>query len=111
MLFDMRTYTCHPGTLPKHMKLYEEQGLVPQTRALGQPYLYGITESGPINSYVHVWAYDSAADRAEKRAAMQADPEWQAFLRKSADAGYLMSQENRLLLPASFFTPHKVESK
>jgi hypothetical protein len=111
MLFDMRTYTCRPGTLPKHMALYEQAGLAPQTRALGEPYLYGITETGPINSYVHIWAYESAADRAEKRAAMLADPEWKAFMQKSADAGYLMTQENRLLVPASFFKPRIVTDK
>ncbi|MCC2663095.1 MAG: superfamily protein, partial [Geminicoccaceae bacterium] len=44
-----------------------------------------------------------AADRARKRAAMQADPEWQAFLKLSAEAGYLLAQENRLLTPAPFF--------
>lgn len=111
MLFDMRTYTCRPGTLPKHMKLYEEHGFQAQAEALGQPYFYGITETGPVNSYVHIWAYDSAADRAEKRAVMQGDPAWQDYLRKSAEAGYLVSQENRLLLPASFFVPQKTGDK
>lgn len=111
MLFDMRTYTCRPGTLPKHLKLYEEFGFGPQSNALGQPLLYGITESGPINSYVHVWTYESSADRSAKRAAMAADPNWQAYLQKSAEAGYLVSQENRLLVPASFFKPQPVSEK
>jgi hypothetical protein len=31
------------------------------------------------------------------------DPEWQAFLKLSAEAGYLVAQENRLLTPAPFF--------
>jgi hypothetical protein len=46
-----------------------------------------------------------AADRANKRAAMQADPEWQAFLKVSAEAGYLTQQENKLLTAAPFFKP------
>jgi hypothetical protein len=45
-----------------------------QTRYLGQPYLYAITETGPQNSFVHIWAYKSAEDRSARRAAMQADP-------------------------------------
>ena len=103
MLFDHRTYTVKPGTLPKQLELYAKHGKAAQERHLGQPLLYGITETGPINSYVHVWVYEDAADRAKRRAAMQADPDWQAFLKLSGEAGYLIAQENKLLTPAPFF--------
>jgi hypothetical protein len=52
---------------------------------------------------VHIWVYADAADRAEKRAAMQADPEWTAYLGMSAEAGNLLSQENKLMVEAPFF--------
>ena len=104
MIFDHRTYTCRPGTIKKHMALYEQYGLAPQTRHLGQPILYGMTETGDVNSYVHVWVFESAAVRETRRAAMQADPDWQAYLEKSAEAGYLIAQENKILVPAPFFT-------
>ncbi len=103
MLFDHRTYTCKPGTLPKQMALYEEHGLAAQQRHLGKPLFYAITESGPVNSYVHIWVYQDAADRSRKRAAMQADPEWIKFLGMSAEAGHLISQENKLMVEAPFF--------
>jgi len=103
MIFDMRTYTCQPGTIKKHMALYEEFGLAPQTRHLGQPVLYGQVETGDVNSYVHVWAYESAGDRETKRAAMWADPEWLAYTQKSAELGALIKQENKILVAASFF--------
>lgn len=103
MIFDHRTYTCRPGTIKKHMKLYEDHGWVAQSRHLGTPVLYGAVETGDVNSYVHVWCFDSAADRAEKRAAMAADPDWQAYLKLSADAGYLSHQINTILTPAPFF--------
>jgi hypothetical protein len=51
-----------------------------------------------VNTYVHVWAYDSVEDRAKKRAAMQADPDWKEYLRISSEAGYLLKQENTILL-------------
>lgn len=105
MLIDMRTYTCRPGTLKAHLALYEKEGWATQCRHLGEPVLYAVTETGPQNSYVHAWAYASAEDRATRRAAMQADPAWQAFLQRSTEAGYLVSQENRLLTPTSFFRP------
>ncbi len=103
MLFDHRTYTCKPGTLPKQMALYEKHGLAAQQRHLGKPLFYGITETGPVNSFVHIWVYADAADRAEKRAAMQADPEWIEYLGMSAAAGNLVSQENKLMVEAPFF--------
>lgn len=106
MLFDMRTYTCRPGTVKAHLSLYEREGFPVQRRHLGEPFLYAVTETGPQNSYVHVWAFASAQDRAERRAAMQADPDWIAYLKRSAEAGYLVAQENRLLLPAAFFHPN-----
>lgn len=102
MLLDVRTYTCRPGTIKLQVELYEQHGLKPQTRHLGQPFAWLITETGPLNTFTHIWAYDSAADRETKRAAMQADPDWQAYLKKSAEAGYLVAQENRLMTPATF---------
>ena len=102
MLLDHRTYTCRAGTIKKHLQIYEQYGLQAQKRHLGEPLAYLLTETGDVNSYVHIWVYEDAADRAKKRAAMQADPEWQAYLEKSGEAGYLLSQENKLMTPASF---------
>ena len=102
MLLDHRTYTVKPGTMAKQMAIYQEFGLGPQKRHLGEPLAYLITESGEVNTYVHIWAYKDAADRASKRAAMQADPEWQLYLQKSGEAGYLIGQRNNLMIPADF---------
>jgi len=103
MIFDHRTYVCRPGTIRAQLALYEEHGWAPQRRHLGDPVLYAVTETGDVNSYVHIWAYADAADRATKRAAMTADPEWQAYLKKSAEAGYLVQQTNKILTPVGFF--------
>ena len=102
MIYDMRIYTCRPGTVPAQLALYEEHGYATQTRHLGQPVLYGVTETGAINTYVHVWAYESAADREKRRAAMTADPQWTAFLARSREAGNLIAQENRILTGVTF---------
>ena len=74
MILDHRTYTCRPGTIGKHLALYEETGWPIQSKHLGQPVIYAATETGDVNSYVHVWVYESSADREAKRAALQADP-------------------------------------
>ncbi|MEL7611011.1 NIPSNAP family protein [Halomonas sp. ATBC28] len=103
MLYDHRTYTCMPGTLKKQMALYEEHGWAIQKRHLGEPLLYGPVETGNVNSYVHIWVFKDVADRSQRRAAMQSDPEWAAYLKKSGEAGYLISQENKIVVPAPFF--------
>ncbi|HQT78558.1 MAG: NIPSNAP family protein [Rhodospirillales bacterium 20-64-7] len=102
MLIDHRTYTVKPGTMGSQLALYEEFGLVPQKRHLGEPLAFLITESGDVNTYVHIWVYRDAADRAARRAAMQADPEWQVYLQKTAEAGYLIGQRNNLMTSAPF---------
>lgn len=102
MIYDMRIYTCKPGTIKKHIALYEEHGFAAQTKHLGKPVVWATTEVGDVNSYVHVWAYKDIAERAEKRAAMWADPAWVSYTQKSAELGALISQENRILVAAPF---------
>ncbi len=102
MLFDHRTYKCRPGTVPLQAKLYEEYGFKPQVRHLGEPLAWLIAESGELNTFVHIWAYRDAADRAQRRAAMQADPEWRDYVKRSGEAGYLIEQRTCLMTPATF---------
>ncbi len=102
MLLDHRTYTCRPGTIRKQLALYEKYGMVPQKRHFGEPLAFLVTETGDVNTYVHIWVYEDANDRMKKRAAMMADPEWQAYLEKNAEAGYLVRQETKLMTPAPF---------
>lgn len=104
MIFDHRKYTTRPGKVLAQLKIYEEYGFEAQKRHLGEPVLYAHTETGELNTFIHIWAYDSPADREAKRKAMAADPAWAEFRRRSAEAGNLIAQENRILLPAPFFT-------
>ncbi len=103
MLIDHRTYRCKPGKMQAYLKLYEEHGKAAQTKHLGQPVAHMITESGSMNTLIHIWAYDSATDREKKRAAMQADPAWQNFLKLSGEAGYLEHQQTNLMTPTKVF--------
>jgi len=98
MILDMRTYTCKPGMIKKHIEVYKQYGLAPQTKHLGQPVVWATTEVGDVNSYVHIWAYKDIADRAAKRAAMWEDKDWITYTQKSAELGALLSQENKILV-------------
>jgi hypothetical protein len=103
MLYDVRTYVCRPGTIKLHLALYAEHGFETQKKHLGEPLAYLQTETGDVNSYVHIWAYHDAADRAQRRAAMVADPKWLDYQKRSAEAGYLMSQSNQLMVRVPFW--------
>jgi hypothetical protein len=71
-------------------------------RHLGHPLAYLFAESGELNTIVHLWMFEDAADRARKRAAMQADEEWKSYLKVNAEAGNLVEQTTKLMIPAKF---------
>ena len=102
MLIDHRTYRVKPGTVQAHLDLYEQYGYAPQSRHIGKPVAYMFAESGDLNTIVHLWVYEDAADRAAKRAKMMADPEWHVYLKKNSEAGYLENQVTKLMIPAKF---------
>ena len=49
---------------------------------------------------LHVWVYESAADREDKRAKMAQDPDWKVYLAENAKAGHVIEQHNCLMTPA-----------
>ncbi len=102
MLVDVRTYRVRPGKMAQELDLYAKHGFGPQRRHLGSPVAYLQAESGDLNTLVHLWAFESADDRARRRAAMMSDPEWQNYLGLADEAGFLIDQRNSLMVPASF---------
>ncbi len=103
MLFDVRTYRCKPGFLKPHMDLYKEAGYEVQCKHLGKPLFYGVTESGAVNTYMHIWVYENAGDREKKRNAMWADPVWLDYVGRSSDLGGLVQQDNATMTAADFY--------
>lgn len=97
MIFDERTYTVKPGTLDAYLKRHFSEALPIMRKYLGEPYGYFTTETGDLNQFVHIWRYDSMADRERRRSAMYSDPEWLAYRARQGDHGYVMHQHNRLL--------------
>ena len=103
MLVEQRTYTTHPGKWHDYLALYEAEGLALQLQLLGRMVGYYRTESGPLNEIVHLWAYRDLNERAERRMALSAHPQWQCYVDKMLPL--LQSQASKILIPASFFTP------
>ena len=61
MLIDHRTYTVRAGCLRKQMAFYEKHGLAIQKRHFGEPLAWLVSETGDVNTYVHIWVYEDAA--------------------------------------------------
>lgn len=102
MIVDLRIYTVRPGKLMAFVELYRDHAWPLQQKYLGRCLGWYTTAEGQLNQVVHMWAYDNQGDREARRAAMAQDPDWQAYIRMSEDAGYLVSQENRFLTPTAF---------
>ena len=102
MIVDLRIYTARPGKLAAFVALYKEHAWPLQERYLGRCVGWYTTVEGALNQAIHLWAYDSQAERETRRAAMAADPAWVAYLKRSEDAGLLLAQENRILRPTDF---------
>ncbi len=102
MLVDHRTYTIRPGMMKAQLDTYEKFGFPAQVRHLGQPIAYLQAESGDLNTLVHMWAYESAADREQRRAKMMQDPDWKTYLQKNGELGALQAQKTCLMVPVGF---------
>jgi hypothetical protein len=60
-----------------------------------------------MNTLVHMWVYESAADRENRRAAQAADPAWKVYLEENVKAGYIVNQRTSLMTPVKFCPPLK----
>ena len=102
MIVDLRTYTMIPGRLNAWLKLYETDGYPIHVRHLGEPLGIFTTDVGTLNQVVLMWRYESQSYRERRRAALEVDPDWISYRKKSAEAGNVQHQENKLIKSTSF---------
>ena len=101
MIVEERIYTIQVGKVFELFKIYEQHGMAAQKRILGNLVGYYVTEMGPLNTLVHMWAYEDLNDRDRRRAQLAADPDFKEYLGKAGPL--ILRQENRILKPAPFF--------
>ena len=87
MIVEERCYTLKPKTVQLYYKDYDPRGLKIQTRILGRLIGYFHTEIGELNQVVHLWGYESLAERERRRALLAADPEAQKLARYRRENG------------------------
>ena len=101
MIYEMRTYTLRPRTLPEVLKRFGEA--YEKRKRFSPLFAFWYTEIGPLNQIVHIWAFPSMDERSRRRKAMAEDPGWRTYLERGAQ--FLQVMENSFLLPAPFWQP------
>ena len=100
MIVEERTYHIHTGKLPEVVRLYAEEGTEIQQRVLGNLIGAFTVDIGDLSSIVQLWGYDSLGERERRRAELQGDEGWKAFLGKLQPL--IHTQRNRILVPTTF---------
>ncbi len=100
MIVEQRDYHVYTGKLPELVRLYADEGIAIQREALGGLLAAFTTDIGTLSTYTSLWGYSSLAERDERRAALQARTDWQAFLARIQPL--IHTQSNRILVPTSF---------
>ena len=105
MIAEHRTYTFRPGTVDGWLTRYETDGLPIQKRHLGRFVGLYVSEIGRLHRIVLIWAYENLADRERRRAAMTADPAWQAFIQSVWALDAIQEQDVMVMNPAPCSPP------
>ena len=94
-IFEMRSYVIKPGGAPEMAKRWQEN--LPGRLKLSP--LIGVftSETGPLNQWVHIWAYNSLEHRSQIRKTAMEGKIW-----PPPGDSPVVRQETKILLPAAF---------
>jgi hypothetical protein len=59
-----------------------------------------VTQIGPLNQVVHLWAFENLADLEQRHAALASDPGFAKYL--TATDGLVIAQEDRIMRAVEF---------
>jgi NIPSNAP protein len=100
VIVEERSYHVFTGKLAEVVRLYAEEGTHVQQEHLGNLVGAFTVDVGDVSSIVHLWGYESYAERERRRALLQADERWKDFLAKLQPL--IHTQRTRMLLPTSY---------
>lgn len=93
-IYEFRTYTYQPGTMPMVMERFGK--VIPERTKISPLVFAGQTMIGPLNQFIHVWAYKDAGERERLRAeATKSVAGWPPATRE-----FMVAQENTIMNPA-----------
>ena len=100
MIYEERCYLFQPAHFQPFLALFEAEGLDIMVSHLGTLVGYFASETGELNTAVHIWRYDTFEDRLARRQALWNDPAWQTYAEKVLP--WIVRMESRLLRPTRF---------
>jgi hypothetical protein len=93
-IYEFRTYTYQPGTMPTVLERFGK--VIPERTKISPLVFAGTTMIGPLNQFIHVWAYKDAGERERLRAqAAKTIAGWPPGTRE-----FMVAQENTIMNPA-----------
>ena len=95
-IYELRTYRSQVGKAGEWLGYFK--AIMPVREKYSKNVGAWQTEVAQLNEVVHLWAYGDLNDRAATRGEVLQDPEWQAFLGKSAPL--LLEMRSIVLIPA-----------
>ena len=96
-VYELRCYRTRVGRVREWAGYFAEA--MPARERHSRNVCAWVTEAGQPNEVCHLWAYPDLNARASARGAAGKDPEWQAFLKKSAHL--IVEAHSTILLPAA----------
>jgi hypothetical protein len=100
MIYEMRTYNLKPRSLAEVEKRFGEA--YEKRRQFSEMAAFWHTDIGPLNQIVHIWPYESLAERTRVRAEAAKAGGWPPNIKE-----FIVSMTSDLMLPASFSPPVK----
>ena len=98
-LYEMRSYTYKVGSINKVIDIWADA--VPAREEFSPLVAAMHTDTGGLNKWVHIWAYDDLDQRKNVRAEASKTPTWPPPTRE-----FLISQENKIMVPSAFSPMH-----
>ena len=95
MIYEIRTYTLKPGSIPEFEKRFEAS-LASRLR-YSELAAFWHTDIGSLNQVIHVWPYEDLHQRQEIRARLKQEPDWPP---KTSDLVVL--QQSEIFIPAPY---------
>lgn len=94
MIYEFRTYTIKPRSMPEFLKTFGEA--LPGREAYSKLTAFWFTEIGPLNQVIHVWGYQDVNERSRIRGEAAAAGKW------PPKTGHLIvDMKSEIMIPAS----------
>ena len=104
MIYELRTYTVKPGTIPAILKVNEEVARPVRGDNYGVLAGYWYTDIGPVNQVMHLWEWENLVERDRLRAELGTLEAWgKEYV--PVIRPHLVKQQVRFLKPAREINP------